>query len=150
MDFKEVDKGVNMILKAFNEQKEEYLKVIKELKEKIFMLEEIIAKLKKENNIYQNKLNSLKKNIKSISQTIYTVRDDENFSDEQNSEDNKNIYNYENYDYKMKNKIDNAFFKKHPLKKLEINLSKRSDINFYNKEINDSNQRDDDIQIKKK
>ena len=35
IDIKELKKGIQMILRAFNEQKEKYLKIINSMKEKI-------------------------------------------------------------------------------------------------------------------
>ena len=35
MDMKELQKGIQMVLEAFNEQKEQYIKIINTLKERI-------------------------------------------------------------------------------------------------------------------
>ena len=59
IDMKELKKGIQMILTAFNEQKEQYIKIINSLKEKILSLEEQVNKLKEENILYQNKLYTL-------------------------------------------------------------------------------------------
>jgi chromosome segregation ATPase len=70
LDMKELQKGIQMVLAAFNEQKEQYIKIINSLKERIMSLEEEMMKLKEENSLYQNKLYTLQKNIKNISKTI--------------------------------------------------------------------------------
>ena len=78
INIKEFDKGVEMILIAFNQQKQQYLSIINSLKEKIILLENQIIKLKNENNIYKNKINSIQKNIKHISSSICRLKEDEN------------------------------------------------------------------------
>ena len=82
IDMKELKKGIQMILTAFNEQKEQYLKIINSMKEKIISLEDQIMKLKEENNLYQNKLYTLQKNIKCISKTICQLKEDEDSIEE--------------------------------------------------------------------
>ena len=52
MDMKELQKGIQMVLEAFNEQKEQYIKIINSLKERIKSLEMEMLKLKEENNLY--------------------------------------------------------------------------------------------------
>ena len=87
IDMKELKKGIQMILTAFNEQKEQYIKIINSLKERILSLEEQVNKLKEENILYQNKLYTLQKNIKCISKTIYQLREDEESVEEKNMSD---------------------------------------------------------------
>ena len=58
-----LDKGVEIIISAFNEQKNEFTKAIYEL-------ETENNKLKEENNIYKNKLSILHKKLSKISKTF--------------------------------------------------------------------------------
>lgn len=58
-----LDKGVEIIISAFNEQKNEFAKAIYEL-------ETENNKLKEENNIYKNKLSILHKKLSKISKTF--------------------------------------------------------------------------------
>lgn len=161
VDIKELKKGIQMILRAFNEQKEQYLKIINSMKEKIISLEEQIMKLKEENILYQNKLYTLQKNIKCISKTICQIKDedsieDKNISDMDKSEKSISSEDSQNLKIKLTKDKNNDFFKKHSLNKLEMkkitkNNNKNHDINNYS-EDEDYNyySRDDDIQIKKK
>ena len=160
IDMKELKKGIQMILTAFNEQKEQYIKIINSLKEKILSLEEQVNKLKEENILYQNKLYTLQKNIKCISKTIYQLREDEESVEEKNMSDfdKSEKTNSEDTEKKIlmkeKDKIDD-FYKKYNLNKLELTKIKK--INNKNQEENnflleDNNnfRRDDDIKIKNK
>jgi hypothetical protein len=160
IDMKELKKGIQMILTAFNEQKEQYIKIINSLKERILSLEEQVNKLKEENILYQNKLYTLQKNIKCISKTIYQLREDEESAEEKNISDfdKSEKTNSEDTEKKIlmkeKDKIDD-FYKKYNLNKLELTKIKK--INNKNQEENnflleDNNnfRRDDDIKIKKK
>ena len=118
IDMKELKKGIQMILTAFNEQKEQYTKIINSLKEKILSLEEQVNKLKEENILYQNKLYTLQKNIKCISKTIYQLREDEESVEEKNISDfdKSEKTNSEDTEKKIlmkeKDKIDD-FYKKY-------------------------------------
>ena len=161
IDIKELKKGIQMILRAFNEQKEKYLKIINSMKEKISLLEEQIIKLKEENNLFQNKLFTLQKNIKCISKTICQIKDDEesieekNISDMENSDKSNSSELEQNLKIKLTKDKNKDFFKKHSLKKLEMkkipkNNNKNQEINNYFLEGNNYYIREDDIQIKKK
>ena len=162
IDIKELKKGIQMIIKAFNEQKEQYLKIINSMKEKIALLEEQITKLTEENNRYQNKLFSLQQNIKYISKTICQIKDDEeSIEDKDNNDvDKSNSSNSIDQEQNLKIKLiknkNKDFFKKYSLNKLEIkkpikSINQESNINFEDEE-EDNNYyiRDDDIQIKRK
>ena len=93
-NIKNLDKGVQIILTAFKEQKEQYLKIINSMKQKINILEEQIKKLKEENILYYNKLTILQKNIKYISKTIYQLKeDDDELIDDKNISYNNNSNN---------------------------------------------------------
>ena len=161
IDIKELKKGIQMILRAFNEQKEKYLKIINSMKEKISLLEDQIIKLKEENNLYQNKLFTLQKNIKCISKTICQIKDDEEESIEgKNSDmDKSDKSNSSELEQNLKIKLtkdkNKDFFKKHSLNKLEMKkTTKNNNINQENnnyfREDNNYYSREDDIQIKKK
>ena len=139
IDMKELKKGIQMILTAFNEQKEQYIKIINSLKEKILSLEEQVNKLKEENILYQNKLYTLQKNIKCISKTIYQLREDEESVEEKNISDfdKSEKTNSEDTEKKMlmkeKDKNDD-FYKKYNLNKLELIFE--AIFNFYFKFLN--------------
>ena len=160
IDIKELKKGIQMILRAFNEQKEKYLKIINSMKEKISLLEEQIIKLKEENNLYQNKLYTLQKNIKCISKTICQIKDDEesneskNISDMDKSDKSNSSELDQNLKIKLTKDKNKDFFKKHSLNKLEMKKTtknnKNQEINDYFREDNNIYRREDDIQIKKK
>ena len=161
VDIKELKKGIQMILRAFNEQKAQYLKIINSMKEKIILLEEQVIKLKEENNLYQNKLYSLQKNIKCISKTICEIKDedsieDKNISDMDKSEKSNFSDDSQNLKIKLTKDKNKEFFKKHSLSKLEMkkipkNNNNKELNNFEEEEDDDNNNyysRDDDIQIK--
>ena len=161
LDMKELQKGIQMVLAAFNEQKEQYIKIINSLKERIMSLEEEMMKLKEENSLYQNKLYTLQKNIKNISKTICQIKDDEESIDERNNSylDKSDKSNSNEDDESLKitliKKRNKEYFKKYNLNKLEMKKPikinhKNPEINNYFKEDNNSYSRDDDIQIKKK
>jgi len=160
IDMKELKKGIQMILTAFNEQKEQYIKIINSLKEKILSLEEQVNKLKEENILYQNKLYTLQKNIKCISKTIYQLREDEESVEEKNMSDfdKSEKTNSEDTEKKMlmkeKDKNDD-FYKKYNLNKLELTKikkisNKNQEENNYLLVDNNNFRRDDDIKIKSK
>ena len=77
IDIKEFQRGIQIIIEAFNEQKKQYIKIINSMNERINSLEHIVNKLKEENSFYQNKLQTLQKNIKCISKSICQLKDDE-------------------------------------------------------------------------
>ena len=153
IDMKELKKGIQMILTAFNEQKEQYLKIINSMKEKIISLEDQIMKLKEENNLYQNKLYTLQKNIKCISKTICQLKEDEDSIEEKNISDTdkfdkSNSSDQEDNLIKLTKDKNNDFFRKHSLNKLE--LKKPVNLDNYFNEDNIYYNREDDIQIKKR
>jgi hypothetical protein len=154
---KELKKGIQMILTAFNQQKAQFIKIINSMKEKIILLEDEIVKLKEENNLYQNKLFTLQKNIKCISKTICQIKDDEESIEEKNNSftdkyDKSNSIEQED-NAKLTKEKNNIFFKKHSLNKLEIKKPEKinnkiiQDLNNY---FNDYYNREDDIKIKNK
>ena len=161
IDMKELKKGIQMILTAFNQQKEQFIKIINSMKEKIILLEDQIVKLKEENNIYQNKLFTLQKNIKCISKTICQLKDDEESVEEKNNSYTEK-YNKSNSDDQEDNSVklskdkNNIFFKKHSLNKLEIKKPEKinnkiiQDLNNYFNDYNNFYNREDDITIKNK
>jgi hypothetical protein len=157
IDIKELKKGIQMILTAFNQQKAQFIKIINSMKEKIILLEDEIVKLKEENNLYQNKLFTLQKNIKCISKTICQIKDDEESIEEKNNSftdkyDKSNSIEQED-NAKLTKEKNNIFFKKHSLNKLEIKKPEKinnkiiQDLNNY---FNDYYNREDDIKIKNK
>ena len=161
IDIEELKKAIQLILKAFNEQKVQYVKIINSLEEKISLLKKENKKLKEENNLYKKKLYTLQKNIKYVSKRIYQLRDDEeSFEEKHMSDNNKNnknnsIEQNQNLKIKLTKDNDNKFFKK--IKSNKFGLNKFNTYNQKSKELNNyinKNKnfysRDDDIQIKKK
>ena len=63
MDNSLLDKGLKIIICAFNEQKKEYSK-------NILQLESEVKKLKEENFIYKNKLSILQQKLNTLSKTV--------------------------------------------------------------------------------
>ena len=150
-NIKNLDKGVQAILKAFKEQKEHYLKIINSMKQKISILEEQIKKLKEENILYYNKLNMLQKNIKYISKTIYQLKDeDDDFIDDKNISDNNNSDNVSEVTQQkesIKEKVDKNH-KRQSLNKTDLN--RNENIIYRNKQMNknvlgDNSDTDNDI-----
>ena len=118
IDIKDFQKGIQMILEAFNEQKKQYINIINSMNEKMILLEQQVSKLKEENAFYQNKLHTLQKNIKCISKSICQLKDDEILN---NDVINDNI---------VKNPITNKFDKDNYLK---IIMDKNKDLlNIHN------------------
>ena len=118
IDIKDFQKGIQMILEAFNEQKKQYMNIINSMNEKMILLEQQVSKLKEENAFYQNKLHTLQKNIKCISKSICQLKDDEILN---NDVINDNI---------VKNPITNKFDKDNYLK---IIMDKNKDLlNIHN------------------
>ena len=150
-NIKNLDKGVQIILTAFKEQKEQYLKIINSMKQKINLLEEQIKKLKEENILYYNKLNILQKNIKYISKTIYQLKDDEDeIIDDKNNSDNNNSDNVSEVTQQkqiMEEKGDKGH-KRHSLNKTDMN--RNENIIYRNRQMNknilgDNSDTDNDI-----
>ena len=157
IDIKEFQRGIQMILEAFNEQKKQYIAIINSMNEKIISLEHQIDILKEDNSVYQNKLHNLQKNIKSISKSIIQLKDDEiSINDDDNNEkiDKKDDINLkENKSYwksliNKNNKKDN--FEINFLNKIENQKTKnRNDKNKYINELNYYT-RENDISVNKK
>ena len=82
-----LNKGIEIILSAFNEQKKEYKKTIYEL-------EKENSKLKEENNIYKNKLSILHKKLSKISKTFCDIDMEDEETKVQANENLNNINNY--------------------------------------------------------
>ena len=121
IDIKDFQKGIQMILEAFNEQKRQYINIINSMNEKMILLEQQISKLKEENAFYQNKLHILQKNIKCISKSICQLKDDEILNNDVINDNNDNI---------VKNPITNKFDKDNYLK---IIMHKNKDLlNIHN------------------
>jgi len=121
INIKDFQKGIQMILEAFNEQKKQYINIINSMNEKMILLEQQISKLKEENAFYQNKLHILQKNIKCISKSICQLKDDEILNNDVINDNNDNI---------VKNPITNKFDKDNYLK---IIMDKNKDLlNIHN------------------
>ena len=157
LDKKEFQKGIQIILEAFNEQKKQYIKIINTMNEKIISLEQQINTLKEENALYQNKLYNLQKNIKCISKSICQLKDDEiliNDSENDkkiNEKDNNNLFENENYLKPIINKNQfNDIFKTHNLNM--FNNQKTKNINHRNMHYNEINYitKEEDISPNKK
>ena len=155
---KNLDKGVQILLTAFKEQKEQYLKIINSMKQKINILEEQIKKLKVENILYYNKLNMLQKNIKYISKAIYQLKDDDDeLIDDKNIRDNNNSDNMSEVTQQKEtiNEKGGQSRKRHSLSKTDLNRNKN--IVNRNKQMNKNifgdnsdNDNDNDIKINMK
>ena len=110
-----LDKGLKIIICAFNEQKKEY-------SQNISQLETEIKKLKEENYIYKNKLSVLQKKLNTLSKTVCVLdieaEEAKNQVEKKLSESKKAIstlndeYNNINYNNKKKkknNSVSNKF-----------------------------------------
>ena len=82
-----LDKGVEIIISAFNEQKNEFTKAIYEL-------ETENNKLKEENNIYKNKLSILHKKLSKISKTFCDLDMDDEESKIQTNDNQITLNNF--------------------------------------------------------
>jgi hypothetical protein len=83
-----LNKGIEIVLSAFNEQK-------KEFKKTIYELEKENSKLKEENNIYKNKLSILHKKLSKIPKTFCDIDiEDEETKVQANENINNNNNNY--------------------------------------------------------
>ena len=81
-----LNKGIEIVLSAFNEQK-------KEFKKTIYELEKENNKLKEENNIYKNKLSILHKKLSKISKTFCDIDLEDEETKVQANENLNNINN---------------------------------------------------------
>ena len=160
IDIKEFQRGIQMILEAFTEQKKQYIAIINSMNEKIISLEQQVSKLKEENSVYQNKLHNLQQNIKSISKSIIQLKDDElSINDENNNkkiEKKGDINLNENEDYMkslMNKNPKKDIFEINFLNKIENQKTKnRNNKNNKNKYLNELNYytRENDISVNKK
>ena len=160
IDIKEFQRGIQMILEAFTEQKKQYIAIINSMNEKIISLEQQVSKLKEENSVYQNKLHNLQQNIKSISKSIIQLKDDEiSINDENNNKiiEKKvdiNLNENEGYMKSLMNKNSKKdIFEINFLNKIENQKTKnRTNKNNKNKYLNELNYytRENDISVNKK
>ena len=158
IEIKDFQKGIQVILEAFNEQKKQYMNIINSMNEKMILLEKQINKLKEENAFYQNKLHTLQKNIKCISKSICQLKDDEilnneEFNDNSNNNVDKNVKNssYDKNNYlKIISDKNKDLQKVHNLNKIDAQNARNK--NHKNKYINELNYytREEDISINKK
>ena len=165
IDIKEFQRGIQIIIEAFNEQKKQYIKIINSMNERINLLEHIVNKLKEENSFYQNKLQTLQKNIKCISKSICQLKDDEiliNDKDKENSKiiedkDKNNLNENESF---LKSILDKKnitdYFEINNSNKFEIQDIKNKNqknkfnekLNYYTNENDISNNKRDIIYMK--
>ena len=165
IDIKEFQRGIQIIIEAFNEQKKQYIKIINSMNERINSLEHIVNKLKEENSFYQNKLQTLQKNIKCISKSICQLKDDEiliNDKDKENSKiiedkDKNNLNENESF---LKSILDKKnitdYFEINNSNKFEIQDIKNKNqknkfnekLNYYTNENDISNNKRDIIYMK--
>ena len=89
-----LDKGIKIIIRAFNDQKNEY-------EQNISLLNSEIKKLQDENFLYKNKLSFLQKKLNTLSKTVLLLDED---SDQSKNEVGKNITEFINNKIKEKNK----------------------------------------------
>ena len=158
IEIKDFQKGIQVILEAFNEQKKQYMNIINTMNEKMILLEKQINKLKEENAFYQNKLHTLQKNIKCISKSICQLKDDEilnneEFNDNSNNNVDKNVKNssYDKNNYlKIISDKNKDLQKVHNLNKIDAQNARNK--NHKNKYINELNYytREEYISINKK
>lgn len=99
-----LEDGIHLIIKAFNEQKNEYENIIDNLNQKITDYETQISSLKEQNKIFKNKIIKLLKRLKDISTTVNEIglTDDENIDN-----GNLNIEGINNNHIRL-NTIDNS------------------------------------------
>ena len=158
IEIKDFQKGIQVILEAFNEQKKQYMNIINSMNEKMILLEKQINKLKEENAFYQNKLHTLQKNIKCISKSICQLKDDEILNNEEiNDNSNNNVdKNVKNSSYDKNNYLKIISDKNKDLQKVhnlnKIDAQNARNKNHKNKYINELNYytREEDISINKK
>ena len=127
-----LDKGIKMIILAFNEQKNEFTQSISILKSEI-------KKLKDENILYKNKLTLLQKKLNSLSKTVLLL--DEDTEESKNEEDKKNMMQTLNTELKSK-KTNNFISRNSNRVFMTKNLStknKKNSSKDENKKINNIN-----------
>ena len=117
-----LNKGIKLIIYAFNNQKNEYTKNIDQL-------ESEIKRLREENFIYKNKLSNLQKKLDSLSKTVCVVDSD---NEEIKNQNDKGIRQYELY---MKESLNKDLYNNN--RTLTNNYNKKNEINnkinFYKK-----------------
>ena len=134
-----LDKGIKIILYAYNEQKKEYSKNINQL-------ESEIKKLKEENYIYKNKLSILQQKLNTLSKTVCVL--DEEAEEAKNDIDKKileskkimatvNNEYYNNKNRKKNNSVSNKFtlYKNFLLQNKNNNFPINKDIESKNSKI---------------
>ena len=158
IEIKDFQKGIQVILEAFNEQKKQYMNIINSMNEKMILLEKQINKLKEENAFYQNKLHTLQKNIKCISKSICQLKDDEILNNEEINDNSSNNVdkNVKNSSFDKNNYLKLISDKNKDLQKIhnlnKIDAQNARNKNHKNKYINELNYytRAEDISINKK
>jgi len=126
-----LDKGIKMIILAFNEQKNEFMQSISSLKSEI-------KKLKDENYLYKNKLTILQKKLNSLSKTVLLL--DEDTEESKNDEEKKTMM--QTFNNENKNKKNNFISRNSRVfitKNLSMKTKKNSLGNDEDKKIINSN-----------
>ena len=119
-----LDKGIKMIILAFNEQKNEFTQSISILKSEI-------KKLKDENYLYKNKLTLLQKKLNSLSKTVLLLDED---TEESKNEENKKIM-MQTLNTELKSKKNNNHISRNSNRVfMTKNLSMKTKINSPNDE----------------
>ena len=119
-----LDKGIKMIILAFNEQKNEFAQSISILKSEI-------KKLKDENYLYKNKLTLLQKKLNSLSKTVLLLDEE---TEESKNEENKKIM-MQTLNTELKSKKNNNHISRNSNRVfMTKNLSMKTKINSPNDE----------------
>ena len=119
-----LDKGIKMIILAFNEQKNEFTQSISILKSEI-------KKLKDENYLYKNKLTLLQKKLNSLSKTVLLLDEE---TEESKNEENKKIM-MQTLNTELKSKKNNNHISRNSNRVfMTKNLSMKTKINSPNDE----------------
>ena len=119
-----LDKGIKMIILAFNEQKNEFTQSISILKSEI-------KKLKDENYLYKNKLTLLQKKLNSLSRTVLLLDEE---TEESKNEENKKIM-MQTLNTELKSKKNNNHISRNSNRVfMTKNLSMKTKINSPNDE----------------
>ena len=119
-----LDKGIKMIILAFNEQKNEFTQSISILKSEI-------KKLKDENYLYKNKLTLLQKKLNSLSKTVLLLDEE---TEESKNEENKKIM-MQTLNTEIKSKKNNNHISRNSNRVfMTKNLSMKTKINSPNDE----------------
>ena len=155
IDAKEFQRGIQIILEAFSEQKKQYIQIINSLNEKIISLEQQVNELKEENSIYRKKLHNLQNKIKCISKSICQLKDDEMLINDEDNEvniDKKENNNLNENESRWKSLMNENSSKEFFQAKRLINKEMIKKNNIKNKYFNELNHytRDNDISVNKK